>query len=154
MEILRNNRNRRRQGFRISTSLSFYSAIRSVVAATFCILAFLQTPARAEVPREYQVKAVCLWRLAQFVDWPSNAFEKLDSPIVIGVFGANPFGDALDVAVRDETAHGRKLIVHYWQRVEEIRSCHILFISKPEAARFRKILAAVAGKKNCWLRES
>jgi preprotein translocase subunit Sec61beta len=103
-------------------------------------------PAPVEVSKEYQLKAVCLWRLSQFVDWPTNAFENRESPLVIGVLGASPFGDALETVVRGETAHGRKLVVEYYRRVDQIKACHILFISEFEARRVRQILASLAGR--------
>lgn len=97
----------------------------------------------AEVSREYQVKAVFLWRLAQFVTWPNNAFERADSPIVIGVLGDNPFGAALETAVRGETAHGRKLVVQQFRQVDQIKTCHVLFINETNAVRVREIIAAL-----------
>jgi hypothetical protein len=103
-------------------------------------------PAPAEVPKEYQLKAVFLWRLAQFVDWPTNAFEETQSPLVIGVLGANPFGDALETVVRGETAHGRKLVVIYYRRVEQVKACHILFICESESRRVKQILTSLAGR--------
>jgi len=100
----------------------------------------------AEVSKEYQVKAVLLWRLAQFIGWPEEAFASPESPIVIGILGENPFGRAVEIAVREETAHGRKLEVRYLQKVEQASSCHILFISSSERARARKITSGLAGK--------
>jgi hypothetical protein len=102
-------------------------------------------PARAQdVSKEYQVKAVFLWRLAQFVTWPSNAFENESSPIVIGVLGENPFGNALSLAVQDETVHGRKIVVQRFRRVSDVRTCHILYISRSEANRVAAINKALA----------
>ncbi len=111
-----------------------------------CLLPFTVVPASAQASKEYQLKAVFLWRLAQFVDWPANAFESADSSIVIGVLGENPFDDALDVAVRGETAHGRKLVVQHYRRVDGIKTCHILFISESEARRVKEIIRALAGR--------
>lgn len=87
------------------------------------------------VPKEYQIQAVFLWRLAQFTDWPATAFEGPMSPIVIGVLGDDPFRQALDLAVKDETAHHRRIEVKRFTRVNEISSCHILFISRSEEDR-------------------
>lgn len=102
--------------------------------------------APAQVAEDYQLKAIFLWRLAQFTDWPANAFERASSPIVIGVLGTNPFGDALDIAVRGETAHGRKLVVEYYRRVTDIKTCHILYITEPNERRAAQIIADLAGR--------
>ena len=49
--------------------------------------------------KEYQLKAGFLWRLAQFAEWPNNAFESADSSVIC-LLGENPFGEALEAAVR------------------------------------------------------
>jgi YfiR/HmsC-like len=104
------------------------------------------TPALAQVSKEYQLKAVFLWRLAQFTQWPSNAFEDANSPIAICVLGENPFGDALDEAVRGETAHGRKFVVRHFRSVQEIKTCHILYISLSLARQVKEIIAALRSR--------
>jgi hypothetical protein len=98
------------------------------------------------VSHEYPLKAVFLFYFAQFTDWPTNAFDKPDSPLVIGVLGDDPFGAVLDDAVRDETINGRKFIVERYRRVEDINTCHILFISQSETKRLDKIVENLKGK--------
>jgi len=110
------------------------------------ILKGVLAPAAEQLPQEFQLKAVLLWRLAQFVDWPSNAFESAESPIVIGVIGRNPFGDALESVVAGETAHGRKLVVEYYRAVTQIKTCHVLFICQSEVRRVKSIVEAVADR--------
>ncbi|MBI4660037.1 MAG: YfiR family protein, partial [Verrucomicrobia bacterium] len=112
----------------------------------FCVCFAATLPASAQVSKGFQVKAVCLWRLAQFVTWPTNAFENTNSPIVIAVLGENPFGDLLNAAVSGETAHGRRLAVEYYRSVSDIKSCHILFVSASEAGQVKKIFAELAGR--------
>jgi hypothetical protein len=98
------------------------------------------------VPKETQVQAVFLLRFAQFVTWPSNAFAHADSSLVIGVLGENPFGDALNLAVKGETAHGRHITVKHLRNVGDIDGCHVLYISPSESTRVDKATSAVAGK--------
>lgn len=102
--------------------------------------------ARAEVAKEYQIKAVFLFRLAQFVDWPTNAFANEKSPIIIGVIGDDPFGESLDLAVQGETAHGRPLKVQRFGRLSEIRECHVLYISTSETARVMEITKSLSAR--------
>jgi hypothetical protein len=98
------------------------------------------------VSHEYPLKAVFLFNFAQFTDWPTNAFDKPDSPLVIGVLGDDPFGALLDDAVRGETVNGRKFVVERYQRIEDIKTCHILFISQSETKRLDKIVETLKGK--------
>jgi len=94
-------------------------------------------------PTEYQVKAVFLFNFAQFVDWPADAFASPTTPLVIGVLGEDPFGAFLDQTVRREHLGGRPFQVRRYQSVDEIKTCHILFISRPDADRPEEILAGL-----------
>jgi hypothetical protein len=113
------------------------------IAAAVCGLLWLggpAFPAQTGPPTEYQVKAVFLFNFAQFVEWPSAAFSGARAPIVIGVLGQNPFGSYLDDTVRGETVEDRPLEVQRYRRVEEIKNCHILFISRSEVSKLKEIL--------------
>jgi hypothetical protein len=100
----------------------------------------------AEPSREYQIKAVFLYNFAQFTDWPTNAFENKNSPLVICTLGTNPFGDYLQETVRNEIIRGRSLQVEHHQKVEEIKSCHILYVGESEADHLEHILRVLKGK--------
>jgi hypothetical protein len=99
-----------------------------------------------EVSHEYPLKAVFLLNFAEFTDWPTNAFDAPDSPFVIGILGDDPFGALLDDAVQNERINGRKFVVERYHRVEDIKTCHILFISQSETRRLDKIVADLKGK--------
>jgi hypothetical protein len=112
-----------------------------------CLLAFVLalaagTGVRADAPvsAENQVKAIFLFNFAQFVDWPEQAFSSDSAPIVIGVLGDNPFSTYLDAAVRGEKIGAHPLEVRFFRRVEDIRECHVLFISRSEAAQLETLL--------------
>jgi hypothetical protein len=107
------------------------------------LLRSLDTSAQTGPSREYQVKAVFLFNFAQFVEWPPAAFAGANSPIVIGVLGENPFGTYLDETVREEKVDNRPLEVQRYRRVDEIKTCHVLFISRSEANRLEQILVSV-----------
>jgi hypothetical protein len=100
----------------------------------------------AQTSREYQLKAVFLFNFAQFTEWPSNAFAGEKSPIIIGVVGTNPFGTALEDTVRGETVQGRPLEVQHYSGADEIKTCHILFISASETHRMEEIVKRTRGK--------
>jgi hypothetical protein len=95
---------------------------------------------------EYELKAVFLFNFAQFVEWPATAFPEPQAPLVIGVLGEDPFGPYLDATVQGEAVNEHPLVVHRFHRVEDITTCHILFVSRPEQGRVEKILAALKGR--------
>jgi hypothetical protein len=118
-------------------------------ALTRCVvlLAALSLPrtvaAQSPTAKEYQLKAVFLFNFAQFVDWPAEAFPDSATPLVIGILGNDPFGEVLDLTVRDERLRGRPFQVQRYRSVDEIKTCHILFISRSEGARPANIVAGL-----------
>lgn len=121
-----------RKGFAFLATLHFLVAAGRIVA---------EPP-----PAEYQIKAVFLYNFAQFVDWPAKAFPQSQSPLVIGVLGDDPFGSYLDETVRGEKVNGRPLAVQRFRRIGEIRTCHVLFISRSESERLDQELSALKGR--------
>jgi len=118
----------------------------------FIGLAFLASllltalPAPAQTAREYQIKAVFLFNCAQFTEWPPSAFPTSETSLIIGILGTDPFGKSLEDTVRDERVRGRRIEIRHYQAVEQIKICHILYISQSEATRLEKILAVLKGK--------
>ena len=92
---------------------------------------------------EREVKAVFLLNFVQFVEWPAAAFASPESPIVIGVLGDDPFGRLLDEVVIGEIVRGRRITVARFRSVEEIKTCHVLFVSPSEAPMYEQILTAL-----------
>jgi hypothetical protein len=93
-----------------------------------------------------EVQAVFLFHFAQFVEWPAEAFADSETPVVIGILGKDPFGSFLDQTVQGETVRGRSFRIDRYSRVEEIKDCHILFISRSETKRLGGILAALVDR--------
>jgi hypothetical protein len=91
-------------------------------------------------PSEYQVKAAFLLNFAKFVEWPAAKLGETNSPLVIGVIGANPFGTLLDEIVKGQTISGHRLVSRAISTAEEAAACHIVFISRSEKERLRPLL--------------
>lgn len=103
------------------------------------------TLAQASASPEYQLKAVFLFNFAQFVEWPASAFPRPDTPLTICVLGDDPFGPYLDQTVRGETVGNRPLAVRRYTGVDELRTCHMLFVSRREQDRLQEVLESVEG---------
>ena len=108
---------------------------------------FFAAQIRAQAFKEYDVKAAFLYHLTQFVEWPPEAFPAVEDPLVIGVLGADPFGKSLDEIIKNEEVKDRKLIVQRYRSMEEIKVCHILFISQSEAGRLDQIFSSLKDRK-------
>jgi hypothetical protein len=94
---------------------------------------------------EYQVKAAYLFNFLKFVEWPDDPSADLRGKWVIGIVGENPFGGELTQAVSGKVIQGRSLQVRRFISTEDLRACHILFISTSEKKRLPSILSALGG---------
>src|SRR5881396_2379465 len=117
-----------------------------LVAFAPALTAWRDLPAQTAPAQEYQLKAVFLFNFAQFVEWPPQAFPDRQVPLVIGVLGEDPFGSFLDETVRGEKVNNRPLAVQRYRRVDEIKTCHVLFISGSEANRLEQIFNGLKGR--------
>ena len=92
------------------------------------------------IPHEYTVKAAFLYNFAKFVEWPDDAFLNDRCSIVLGIFGEDPFGRALD-SIKRKTVGARKLVIERSQTLEDLKKCHLIFISRSEKNDLDKIIA-------------
>ncbi|HEX7184168.1 MAG TPA: YfiR family protein [Thermoanaerobaculia bacterium] len=94
---------------------------------------------------EYEVKAAFLYNFAKFVEWPGSTFESPTDPLVLCVFGDDPFGESLDAVVQGETVGGRRLVVHRTRETAQLRGCHVVFLSQRTRERYPQVLDSLRG---------
>jgi hypothetical protein len=94
---------------------------------------------------EYQVKAFFLYNFARYVEWPPETFKAANDPIVICIFGRNPFGGALEQAVAGKLLGARPFVVRMIPDIPTDSSCHILFVNSSERRRFRSLSGRLKG---------
>lgn len=93
---------------------------------------------------EYEVKAAFLFNFTRFVEWPGSAFANDKAPIVIGLFHSDPFGAALRRVVEGQTVRGRAVEVRVVKSYDEVRTCHLVFVSAAEERRIPDLLRSGA----------
>jgi len=124
-----------------------WQRIARLVVLLLCGLGVSGAPAQpATAASEYQVKAAFLFQFSHFVQWPAEAFESLDAPLVICVLGANPFGSALQEITADEWAYTHPLVVKHPSGIAELAGCHIVFVGNGEPGMSRQALGHLSGK--------
>jgi hypothetical protein len=84
----------------------------------------------AAAPSENDIKAVFLYHFTQFVAWPEAAFPQPDSPFVIGLVGADPFGTALNSIVGGESVGRHPVTVQTVNDVTAEYRCQILYFTE------------------------
>jgi hypothetical protein len=91
---------------------------------------------------EYQVKLAFLMNFAKYVDWPPVSFPESDTPITIGLYGEDKFGNMLKQAEGKAIA-GRRIVIQRANANDTLGEFHILFISDSEAKNLREILSRI-----------
>ncbi|MEA2012602.1 MAG: YfiR family protein [Verrucomicrobiota bacterium] len=92
---------------------------------------------------EYKVKVGYLYNFLQFIYWPRDTFKDSRKPLILAIFGKNPFGYIIE-QIEDQTARGRKIKVLYITEIsEKLKDCHIIFIPKKEQKNFPEILKII-----------
>jgi hypothetical protein len=122
--------------------------IRLLPILCFLCTAVISYPARASEPSmsEYLLKAAFIYNIAKFVEWPPGSFESEKTPLVFCVLGKDPFGYSLNT-IDGKIVQGRTLTVRHVDRIEELRACHILFISSSETNRLPQVLQSLKDSK-------
>ena len=114
--------------------------IRSVAALLgVMMITLLNAHAQDSKPSEYEIKAAFLYNFAKFVDWPVESFRDDSSNLTLGILGVDPFGPALDT-IKDKTVRGRKITIKRSKNMEDLKGCHILFVSASEKGNLKQIL--------------
>lgn len=98
------------------------------LVVSWCAVA--STAHAQDIDREYRLKAAYLYKFGTYVKWPKKAFRNADSPFVIGILGPNPVGEDLRKIASVKSIDGRPIQVRNWQQANQIRDCHILFMSR------------------------
>ena len=111
----------------------------------FLILTVSGTSVRALQSNEYQIKAGFLLNFVRFVEWPAEAFSDDNGLIVIGVIGDDPFGSALDEIVSGKSINGHGVAVRRLKWGQDLKACHLLFVSTSERKRVAQLFEAIKG---------
>jgi hypothetical protein len=99
--------------------------------------------AQDSASKEYQIKAAYLYNFAKFVEWPADYFTNSQSPLVIGVFGQNPFGEELKTIAKDHKINGRDIVIKPVATMAEAGGVHLMFFGATEDNQVAGMLAAL-----------
>lgn len=122
-----------REGTRdVEHGISTRIRVRALVGAA-AVLGWLLAPCTAAGSAdEDQVKAAFLFRFAQFVSWPDDAFESKTAPLRIATLGPSHFADALREVVDGKVIGGHPIAVTPVSSLVEARRSHLLYIDSSQ----------------------
>ena len=94
---------------------------------------------------DFQVKAAYLYKFGSYIEWPSNTFATPESPLTIGVRGADALANELIRIALDHTVNGHPVIVRKLGADDPLTGINMLFIGADNRERYNDILAATRG---------
>jgi len=93
---------------------------------------------------EYEIKAVYLFNLGNFVKWKEDVLTK---NFEICVFGTDPFGVNLDYVVeKEQQIQSYNVVIKQLSNLEGILSCQVLFMSRSAQSQFATVFATIKNK--------
>jgi uncharacterized protein DUF4154 len=121
-----------------------------------CITAASWHARAAEDPEslELRVKAAFLYKFAGYVEWPTKAFARPETPVTIGVIGAEPLATELAQAVTGRTVNDRPVTVKRLRAGESLAGLHVLFIGRAENARLDQLAQSAQPRSILTVTES
>lgn len=125
------------------------SALAATLAAALPVI--VGGPIQAAEVSQQQVEAAYLYKFGGYVTWPDSVFAAPDSPIVIGVAGADALADELTTLVAGHSIGSRPVVVRRIRDSGPLAGVHILFIGKGaeaelfDASRGQPILVVTEG---------
>lgn len=94
--------------------------------------------------KEYEVKAVFVYNLTNFISWPPHAFDPLQNQFKIAIVGKDPFGPLLDQLVVDEKVQGKyAIVIERVKDIDELEGCHLLFVTAAARKQWPRIFSKV-----------
>jgi hypothetical protein len=124
---------------------------RSACAAlAFALLSAAWPAAAAAAPPrgialEYAVKANFLYKFGPFVEWPPHVFDSAAGAFNVCIVGVDPFGRALDDAVRGQSVANHPVAVRRIQGIRGLAGCHVLYVGRRKGQASAEIVAAAQG---------
>lgn len=117
--------------------MRFFFIIMALTLPPHCALALTAA-------EEYEIKAVYLFNLGNFVKWKENVLTK---NFEICVFGADPFGVNLEYIVeKEQQIQKYDVVIKQLSSLEGILSCQVLFMSRAAQSQFTTVFAALKNK--------
>src|SRR5450755_1193234 len=125
------------QTHRIEFGRRGQSVMRAGLLLLLCAPLLLEpSPALAQRDdsAEYKLKMAFLFHLAEFVQWPQEAFKDLDAPLVMCVAGQDPFQGEIEQSLRGRTVEGHPVQLKRLKPDDDMKDCHIVFVRAGERA--------------------
>lgn len=123
------------------------SALRAGIWLLFALAVAGLLPAlaaaQASESSETEMKAANVFNFTKFVEWPDSAFDDPQAPVVFGIVGGGRLAFQLQRITAGQKVQGRNMVVRKQSFGDDLRGCHLLFISASEGQHAAQILAGL-----------
>ena len=124
--------------------------LRTFAKRSFWFVALLLPLGISAQPRsglsEQELKAAALNQMVHFARWPAEAFSESNSPLVIGIYGEDPFGSLMDDLVEGESAFGHPIKIVRCFTPEAAATCHAVFVRGSDKRSADLLVHVLSGK--------
>ena len=99
--------------------------------------------------KESMIKVAFLAKFPRYIAWPEKSgMNDTSKPFILAVIGENPIGPILEKAYSTGywQINKKKVKIIYFKTPEEIKECHLLFISTSAKKDLSKILSITKNK--------
>jgi hypothetical protein len=103
---------------------------------------------------EHQLKAVYIYNLTYYIEWPQATNAPSSTPYVIGILGAPDVEAELRKLARDRKAKGRPLVIRRLDSASDATGCDIVYVAAPDSRRSADFLKAVTASRVITVGES
>jgi hypothetical protein len=122
----------------------------SCALVTLCLVLIPAMMPRAAVAQagsagEYEVKAAMLYNLTRFVEWPPSVYADPHAATVLCILGRDPFESSLASLVSKSAVSNRPVEIRHLQDNNDIRACHVLYVSSSARKDVVQILSQLKG---------
>jgi len=140
----------------VKRSVAGLAAVRLIALAAMlgaCLHANCWAQAESKAA-EHQVKAAFLYKFLNFIEWPPQSFERPDTPLVIGVLGADALAEELAAMVNARTAGGHPVETRKIRRGDSVAELHVLFVGRTDSAALPDLLGSAKSRSLLTVTES
>ncbi len=111
-----------------------------MVLAAALVAVVRPSPAPADEPNEYRVKAALILKFIQFVEWPKDGGGANQNSIVVATVGKDPFDGALEQIVAGRQVGGKPVAVRHFGEANDLERCDVLFVATASDGELSKSL--------------
>jgi hypothetical protein len=103
---------------------------------------------------EARIKAVFLFKFADYVEWPKSAFASDGAPFTVGVIDAEPVAEELARVVEGRTVRERPVVVRRLRSGDPLDDVQLVFVGRGARGGLRQTLEPLRGRPVLRVTES